>query len=204
VPVVAPRPAPAVRRRATALCSCPSRWPVAASLSSVGRPVPARFGAGTSWRMGSKRGGVGALRYVRSSDHAHWHLLPFERYELRLPGAAASALRHAKTGFCLGDRYDAKRNLEGKPRKKVSAVGAGCDLPTSAACVRSFPSATATTTTRPSRDSTWSSLGSRRAGTYSSTESTESDGCWRATARTMKPHVSCGSYGAGGRRGSRR
>ena len=27
--------------------------------------------------------GVGRLRYVRSPDHRHWHLLGFDRYELR-------------------------------------------------------------------------------------------------------------------------
>ena len=62
---------------------------------------------------------VAALRYVRSSDHAHWHLIPFERYELRHAGASASAARDAKTGFCLGDRYDSKRSLAGKPPRKV-------------------------------------------------------------------------------------
>ena len=30
--------------------------------------------------------GVGRLRYVQSRDHEHWHLLDFERYELRLVG----------------------------------------------------------------------------------------------------------------------
>jgi hypothetical protein len=63
--------------------------------------------------------GVATLRYVRSSDHAHWHLVPFERYELRRVGAGASAVRDAKTGFCLGDRYDSKRSLAGKPPEKV-------------------------------------------------------------------------------------
>jgi len=73
--------------------------------------------------------GVGALRYVRSADHSHWHLLPFERYEIRLPGASDSAVRDAKTGFCLGDRYDSKRNLEGKPTKKVFRGRCGLRAP---------------------------------------------------------------------------
>jgi hypothetical protein len=46
--------------------------------------------------------GVGRLRYVRSSDHRHWHLLGFERYELWRGGRLL--VRDRKTGFCLYDR----------------------------------------------------------------------------------------------------
>ena len=49
--------------------------------------------------------GTGQLRYVKSPDHQHWHLLHFERYELRHVGAKRPAVRDRKTGFCLGDRY---------------------------------------------------------------------------------------------------
>jgi Lysyl oxidase len=48
--------------------------------------------------------GVGRLRYVRSRDHEHWHLLDFERYELRSIGGTRR-VTDRKTGFCLGDRY---------------------------------------------------------------------------------------------------
>ena len=57
---------------------------------------------------GARRGvvaGVGRLRYVHSHDHAHWHLLSFERYELRRAGGGARRVTDRKTGFCLGDRY---------------------------------------------------------------------------------------------------
>ena len=48
----------------------------------------------------------GELRYVHSETHQHWHLLGFERYELRRPGDDRTSLRSdRKTGFCLGDRY---------------------------------------------------------------------------------------------------
>jgi hypothetical protein len=50
--------------------------------------------------------GVGHLRYVRSPDHQHWHLLGFDHYELRRPGRKGAVVRDRKTGFCLGDRYD--------------------------------------------------------------------------------------------------
>jgi hypothetical protein len=50
---------------------------------------------------------AGRLRYVRSPDHEHWHLLGFERYELRRPGGARALVTDRKSGFCLGDRYTA-------------------------------------------------------------------------------------------------
>jgi hypothetical protein len=49
--------------------------------------------------------GVGRLQYVVSPDHRHWHLLRFERYELRRPGSSVALVEDRKTGFCLGDRY---------------------------------------------------------------------------------------------------
>jgi hypothetical protein len=58
------------------------------------------------------------LRFVVSETHRHWHLLGFERYELRtLNGRVVG--RDRKTGFCLGDRYDAhaSRRLPGEPAR---------------------------------------------------------------------------------------
>jgi hypothetical protein len=49
--------------------------------------------------------GVGALRYVQSPDHVHWHLIGFMRYELRRAGSDHVLVRDRKSGFCLGDRY---------------------------------------------------------------------------------------------------
>jgi hypothetical protein len=49
---------------------------------------------------------VGVMSYVVHPDHKHWHLLGFEKYEIRVPGEPDSTLRRdRKTGFCLGDRY---------------------------------------------------------------------------------------------------
>ena len=49
---------------------------------------------------------VGELSYVVHPDHKHWHLVGFERYELRAPGDDRPSIRSdRKTGFCLGDRY---------------------------------------------------------------------------------------------------
>jgi hypothetical protein len=44
--------------------------------------------------------GVGRMRYNVSPSHSHWHLQPFERYELRrLDGK--QVVRDHKSGFCL-------------------------------------------------------------------------------------------------------
>jgi Lysyl oxidase len=48
---------------------------------------------------------VGRMQFVRSSDHNHWHLLKFDRYELRRAGSGRTVVRDRKSGFCLGDRY---------------------------------------------------------------------------------------------------
>jgi Lysyl oxidase len=48
---------------------------------------------------------VGRLRYVVSPDHRHWHLLGFDRYQLRRAGRSVATVGDRKTGFCLGDRY---------------------------------------------------------------------------------------------------
>lgn len=60
------------------------------------------------------------LRYVRSETHSHWHLLGFERYELRtLDGRLVAPDR--KTGFCVGDRYETDRGetLPAEPPRPV-------------------------------------------------------------------------------------
>jgi hypothetical protein len=60
------------------------------------------------------------LRFVVAETHRHWHLLGFESYELRTPNGQAVARDH-KTGFCLGDRYDAHvgTRLSGEPYEPV-------------------------------------------------------------------------------------
>jgi hypothetical protein len=73
--------------------------------------------------------GVGRLRYTRSTDHQHWHLLRFDRYELRT--RTGSLARDRKTGFCLGDRYesDITVTLEGEPPGPVWTEECGRDEP---------------------------------------------------------------------------
>jgi Lysyl oxidase len=62
----------------------------------------------------------GELRYVSSETHAHWHLLGFERYELRRAGDGKLVAPDRKTGFCLGDRFDASpADLPNEPAQAV-------------------------------------------------------------------------------------
>jgi lysyl oxidase len=62
----------------------------------------------------------GEIRFVQSETHRHWHLLDFERYDI-LTAAGKTVGRDQKTGFCLGDRYNAARSvrLPGEPQQPV-------------------------------------------------------------------------------------
>ena len=73
---------------------------------------------------------AGVLRYTSSPDHRHWHLLDFERYELRTPGGRLAA-GDQKTGFCLGDRFDADvfSDWRNEPHTGVFRSECGLDRP---------------------------------------------------------------------------
>jgi TolB protein len=49
--------------------------------------------------------GVGRLAYESHPPHFHWHLEPYERYELRRASDGALIGRDGKSGFCLLDRW---------------------------------------------------------------------------------------------------
>jgi glucose/arabinose dehydrogenase len=73
---------------------------------------------------------VGELKFVVSPDHRHWHLIGFERYELRRAGDAAALVQDRKSGFCLGDRYRVTtRVLPAAPPKKVYRSRCGLNEP---------------------------------------------------------------------------
>jgi glucose/arabinose dehydrogenase len=73
---------------------------------------------------------VAEFRYVVSPDHRHWHLLGFDRYELRRAGHRVAAVRDRKTGFCLGDRYALPgRRLPAAPPEPVYTSRCGLDDP---------------------------------------------------------------------------
>lgn len=62
---------------------------------------------------------VGTIRYTRTKGHHHWHLLRFDRYELRRAFDHTLVRPDRKTGFCLGDRYDSGRSFRAKPSQAV-------------------------------------------------------------------------------------
>jgi hypothetical protein len=72
---------------------------------------------------------AGRLRYVRSPDHEHWHLLGFDRYELRRPGRRRTLLEDRKSGFCLGDRYTATGTLPARAPQPVYTSRCGLERP---------------------------------------------------------------------------
>ncbi len=62
----------------------------------------------------------GEIRFVESETHRHWHFLDFERYDI-LTADGEPVGRDQKTGFCLGDRYNASRSVHvpGEPDQPV-------------------------------------------------------------------------------------
>ena len=62
----------------------------------------------------------GEIRFVESETHRHWHFLDFERYDI-LTADGKAVGRDQKTGFCLGDRYNASRSavIPGEPDQPV-------------------------------------------------------------------------------------
>ena len=61
---------------------------------------------------------AGVLRFEVASDHRHWHLEEFQRFELRRAGDGKLVRRPRKAGFCLGDRFPDPRleRLPNRPR----------------------------------------------------------------------------------------
>ncbi|MBA2567971.1 MAG: PD40 domain-containing protein [Actinobacteria bacterium] len=48
---------------------------------------------------------IGFLRYTYARPHEHWHLMDFQRYELRRAEDYALLVRDRKSGFCLADHW---------------------------------------------------------------------------------------------------
>ena len=70
--------------------------------------------------------GVGTLRYTKSTGHHHWHLLRFDRYELRRASDHRLVTPDRKTGFCLGDRYEASYESRYKPSRQAPHASNNC------------------------------------------------------------------------------
>jgi lysyl oxidase len=82
-----------------------------------------------AYRDGSSRllSGAGRLQFVESPDHAHWHFLPFEQYELRRADDFSLVGRDGKTGYCLGDRYESILPSDG-PAQAPAVFTSRCGL----------------------------------------------------------------------------
>ena len=78
-----------------------------------------------------RRPGVGSLRYTDADTHEHWHLLAFDRYVLRRAGRRGTIVADRKTGFCLGDRFEASigHQLPGEPATPPFTRNCGLDHP---------------------------------------------------------------------------
>lgn len=48
---------------------------------------------------------VGVVRYVYAPSHSHWHVMGFQRYELRRASDLSVLRRDRKSGFCLADHW---------------------------------------------------------------------------------------------------
>ena len=60
------------------------------------------------------------MRFEEAETHAHWHLMGFERYEIRRASDHALVGTSRKVGFCLSDRYEtARADLPGEPATPV-------------------------------------------------------------------------------------
>jgi hypothetical protein len=70
--------------------------------------------------------GIGFLHFTIAFPHMHWHLLDFQRYELRRAGDYALIVRDRKSGFCLADHWAQVHGfVPGKPRKPVFESNCG-------------------------------------------------------------------------------
>src|SRR3954466_6039338 len=66
----------------------------------------------------------GVMHYVIGGGHEHWHLMDFERYELRSAAdAGTTILPDQQTGFCLADAFTA--DLCGRNHPELTTVSEG-------------------------------------------------------------------------------
>lgn len=68
--------------------------------------------------------GVGVMHYVIGGGHEHWHLLDFERYELRAASDPSTpVVKDQKTGFCLADAFTSDACGRNKPALTTVSEG---------------------------------------------------------------------------------
>jgi Tol biopolymer transport system component len=66
---------------------------------------------------------IGRLAYEPHPPHFHWHLEPYESYELRRASDDAFVARDGKSGFCLLDRWGYALRRPGTVRRPPRFVG---------------------------------------------------------------------------------
>ena len=63
---------------------------------------------------------IGFLKYTIAPPHQHWHLMDFQRYELRRASDHSLVVADRKSGFCLADHWAlVPGHVPGKPRRPV-------------------------------------------------------------------------------------
>jgi hypothetical protein len=68
--------------------------------------------------------GIGTMHYVVGGGHEHWHLLDFERYELRRANDPDTPLlKDQKTGFCLANAFT--DDICGRNHPELTTVSEG-------------------------------------------------------------------------------
>jgi hypothetical protein len=70
------------------------------------------------------RPNVGRMHYELFPDHQHWHLLGFERFELRRTNGRIAARDH-KQGFCVGSRYPTPYGAQARAQATGPPDGVG-------------------------------------------------------------------------------
>jgi len=61
--------------------------------------------------------------------HSHWHVLGFNRFDLRDPSTGARVALSNKVGFCLGSRYQVTAEVPGTPASPAINHNCGRHLP---------------------------------------------------------------------------
>jgi hypothetical protein len=62
---------------------------------------------------------IGFLKFTVAPPHQHWHLMDFQRYELRRATDHSLVVADRKSGFCLADHWGVAGRVAGRPRHAV-------------------------------------------------------------------------------------
>src|SRR5438094_2039523 len=138
-------------------------------------------------------GRVGRMRYNVSPSHSHWHLQPFEQYELRTVDGRRLVRDH-KSGFCLTNDYRSPLPTLG-PRgtQRVDKTDCGRDKPGARHVLEGISVGWGDIYVPAKEASTSTSTAFRTATTSSCTASTSAGSCTRRTTPTTHRRCESGS-----------